>query len=164
MTSPLQPPSSLLDRLTLWLATGLGVGWLPVSPGTFGSLWGIPIAWGLDCADLSGPVHGLTLLVLLLPGIAICGRAAHILGLKDPSPVVYDELASLPLAFVAVDFTWPRLAVAFVLFRVLDVLKPWPISRLERLPGGLGIMADDALAGLLTSGLLWASLRFAGFP
>lgn len=151
------PHASPVDRIALWIATGLGVGWLPLVPGTFGSLWGIAIAWGLSLSGWPLVGQGGVLAAVCLAGVPICSRAAAVLGLKDPSPVVYDEFASLPLAFLAVGFTWPLAAAAFVLFRLLDITKPWPIRALERLPRGWGIMADDVAAGVLTGLLLRAA-------
>lgn len=149
---------TIWDRLTLALATGLGLGRLPAVPGTFGSLWGLLIGWGFASAELSPIAWAAATVGLCLMGVPICGRAAVLLGRPDPGAVVYDEFASLPLAFVAVEFT-PTIALAgFVLFRILDMTKPWPISRAERLPRGWGIMADDIVAALLTAVLLWAAV------
>jgi phosphatidylglycerophosphatase A len=146
---------STLDRITLLLATGLGVGWLPYSPGTFGTVWGLPIGWGLDRSGWDVATRGALLVVGFAIGVPICGRAARLLNLKDPGPVVYDELSAMPLAFVAVPFNLTTAIAGFLLFRFLDIWKPWPIRRLEHLPGGLGIMSDDVCAGLVTALILW---------
>lgn len=89
-------------------------------------------------------------------GIPICGRAAIDLGRKDPGPVVWDEFATVPLVFLFVPFAWPWIAViGFVLHRVFDIAKPWPCNRLETLPGGLGIVADDVVAAFYAGISLW---------
>jgi phosphatidylglycerophosphatase A len=149
------PRSSDLDRLVLALATGLGVGRIPFAPGTFGTLWGFVIAWGLALTGRPLVWQGVALAGIALLGVPVCSRAAKLLGIKDPSAVVYDEFASLPLVFLFVRLNWPNAIAAFLIFRLLDVTKPWPIRRLEHLPGGWGIMADDLAAGLATGAILW---------
>lgn len=165
--SPATDPAAVLrphgaDRLVLLLATGLGVGRLPASPGTFGSLWGLPLAMGLEPLKATPTVYTLSLAALLLAGVPICGRAARLLELKDPGPVVYDEFASLPLAFIGVGLSWPVLIGGFLLFRLFDIWKPWPLRRMEQFPGGWGIMADDMGAALLAGVALWLLTGHAG--
>jgi phosphatidylglycerophosphatase A len=158
-----QPESrSVGDRLLLAAATGLGAGYLPGSPGTFGSLWGLAIAWGLATAGLSGGWWAAACLPLLAAGVPICGRASRLLGGSDPTAVVYDEYASFPLAFVLVDVSPISALVAFLFFRLLDIAKPWPIRAGEHLPRGWGIMADDVLAALLAAPLTWGVLHLWG--
>lgn len=161
---PRGEPQSPLERLTLALATGLGVGYSPIGPGTIGSLWGLAIAGGLSAAGLSGVTLGLVCLPLVLVGVPICGRAARLLGRKDPRAVVFDELAALPLAFLGVDFTLHSAVVAFFTFRLFDITKPWPVSRMERWPGGWGVMADDVAAALLAAPLVWALVEVSVLP
>jgi len=135
------------DRLALLVATGFGAGYGPIAPGTWGSIPGIVLAWALS--TLWGPwVELAGVAVVAAVGVWAAGRAAAYVGAKDPGLVIVDEIAGqmLTLAFLA-----PRpgvLAAGFVLFRLLDVWKPWPARRLEDLPGGTGIMADDLAAGL----------------
>lgn len=151
---------SILDRLAVALATGLGVGFIPWAPGTFGSLWGIALYWLI--ASWSLPiVIGVSLPFIVL-GIPICSRAARLLGKHDPGSVVYDEIAAfwvvyLPtLAFSMEPPTWTVAIVGFVLFRFFDILKFWPCRRLEKLPDGLGIMSDDLAAGVYAGVILLA--------
>jgi phosphatidylglycerophosphatase A len=151
-------PLSAVDRICMVLATGFGIGLIPGSPGTYGSLWGLAIAAGLDRLAWSPVAHLATLAALLLLGVPICQRGAAVMGLKDPGPVVYDEFLSLPLAFVAVPFRWETALAGFALFRLFDITKPGPVRRLEQLPGGWGIMADDLGAGLLAALVLWAAV------
>jgi len=145
-----------IEVVTLAVATGLGFGFCPVSPGTCGSLWGLAIAWGLSAAGAQGAVWGVVCAAICLAGVPICGRGARLLGQEDPGAVVYDELAALPLALLLTDVTTPTLIAAFVWFRVFDIAKPWPVSWAERLPGGWGIMADDIVAALLAAPCVWA--------
>lgn len=149
---------------SLLVATCGWVGRIPFAPGTFGSLVGLPLslATGTAAAWLATRFGGgfaatvgieaalLGLLALL--GIPVCTRAARLLGGKDPGPVVLDEALAVPVVLLAVplaDRGLVVLAAAFVLFRLFDILKPPPVRQLERLPEGLGIMADDQGAAAL---------------
>jgi len=119
---------------------------IPVAPGTFGSLWGPPLAWGFQ--QLPQGVELLLSVLVLVIGVPICGRAARVLGQEDPGSVVFDEIAAFPLVFAAVPVNGPTALLGFAWFRLFDIWKPWPASRLDKLHGGLGIMADDAAAGV----------------
>ncbi len=138
----------------VWLATGLGVGLALPAPGTFGALWGLPIAWAYSCLPASVGV-GVAVAVVLV-GVPICRRAAADLGKKDPGPVVWDEFATVPLVFLLVPMgsVWVA-AIGFALHRLFDITKPWPCKRLERLPGGWGIMLDDVAAAFYAALVLW---------
>ncbi len=145
------------DILILIVATGAGVGWTPLFPGTVGSFWGILIACGLDYAEVGLPASCLLLSGLVAIGIPICTRAARLLQRPDPAAVVYDEYVSLPIAVLFVPMTPVNLMIGFVSFRLFDITKPWPIRRMERLPEGWGIMADDVLAALMASIVTWGT-------
>ena len=162
-TGPNPQPGS---RWLLWLAQGFGVGRIPIAPGTFGSVvgvvwFGLLLATGRWWLLLLGTVTGLALSVWL------CGVAEKILGQKDPSSVVLDEIAAMPVCFLAAvgcvgfkssslpslgDFfcgnRWLWMVGAFALFRFFDVLKPWPVRQSQALPGGWGITVDDVLAAV----------------
>lgn len=144
---------TLLDRFTLLMATGFGVGRLPRAPGTFGSLLGLPLAWGL--LKLPPLWQYVAVPVLFAIGVPICGRAARLLHSKDPGGVVFDEIAAIPLMFLFVPFRMKFMIVGFLLFRLFDIWKPWPCRAVERLPGGLGIMADDFVASVYATATLW---------
>jgi phosphatidylglycerophosphatase A len=135
-----------LDPAVL-LATCGGLGRIGVAPGTFGALAGLAAAFGLARAGLPPFVEIAVLVAVNLIGIPCCTRAARLLGLgKDPGTICYDEAASLPLALLALPVAARSplsLAAAFALHRLFDISKPFPCRRLERLPAGLGIMADD---------------------
>jgi phosphatidylglycerophosphatase A len=123
-------------------------------PGTVGSLAGLPLVWGIQHVGfpLAEPFAAV---VLFLVGIPICSAGARLLGAKDPGAVVFDEIAAFPVLFLGMPLNLATGVVGFVLFRVFDVLKPWPVRRLERLPGGLGIMADDFAAAVYGAAGLW---------
>ena len=154
-----KPAASATDRLLIPIATGLGVGLAPVAPGTWGSLWGLPLVYGMQAALLSPATYAAASLALILLGVAACNAATRHFGRKDPPQVVIDEIAAFPLVFAATDFDWLTAVLGFVRFRILDVWKPWPIRRLARLPGGWGVMADDLLAGVLAGAMLWGGMR-----
>ena len=129
------------------LATGFGTGYLPIAPGTWGSLPGLALAWGLSRLA-GGWAVALGAGFLALAGVWAAGRAEILLNEKDPGPVVVDEIAGQMVTLLFLPLGARILLIGFLLFRTLDVLKPWPANRLEDLPGGSGIMADDLLVGL----------------
>ena len=173
-------PSSVA-RSADWLAPSVlaatcgGIGRIAVAPGTFGAAVGVGLslasgsaaAWITERFLAGGPavapaVEATLLAAINLAGVPICSRAARRIGRgTDPGAIVYDEAASLPLGLLAVPLADRQplmLAAAFVLHRIFDIWKPFPCRRLEHLPAGLGIMADDWgaaawMAGLLTIGL-----------
>ena len=146
--------------MILALATGLGTGSIPKAPGTFGSLLGLALAWGIGHLSFWSQVVAAA--GVFLVGIPICERGARLLGLKDPGAVVFDEIAAFPTLFLFVPFGPASAVLGFLLFRVFDITKPWPACRLEKLPGGLGIMADDLMAGIYAGAGLWCIARW--FP
>jgi phosphatidylglycerophosphatase A len=147
---------STADRLALLLGQWFGTGLAPKAPGTVGSLGALPLFWGMK--DFPGAIYWSATVVLSLVGIAISERCAKVLDDKDPSSVVIDEVAGVLIALGLVASSPPHiLAVAWVLFRVLDISKPWLIDKAQYLrPSGLGIMADDILAGLVAGAIAWA--------
>jgi phosphatidylglycerophosphatase A len=143
---------SLADQGVVLLGTGLGVGFIPFAPGTFGSLWGPVLIWGVQQAQWSGPVIAIVAVLSTLIGIPICTRSSRALGKHDPGSVVYDEIAAfwivyLPILIMDKPMSWKLAGAGFVLFRIFDIAKPWPVNRLEKLPDGTGIMLDDLAAG-----------------
>ncbi len=148
------PPSepSLTSTFAAILATGFGIGLIPFAPGTFGTLLGIPLAWGVGQL----PSVGWRLLAVAgvcAIGIPVCTAAARRLGgQKDPGAIVFDEIASLPITFWLVPIDSVAVVVAgFLLHRLFDITKPPPARQLERLSTGLGIMADDWIAGIYSN-------------
>lgn len=136
-------------RFAVWLATGWGIGLVTPAPGTIGGLWGLPLSW----AVLQLPSVSSQFFVIVLIGIAsvaVCGTAARVLvGSKDPQSIVLDEIAALPIVYLGVPMTGVAVWVAgWLLFRLFDIIKPPPTRQFEKLPGGLGIMADDWVAAV----------------
>lgn len=128
------------------LATGFGTGYLPRAPGTFGTLVGVPIAWLL--AGLPTAARAAVILVLFAVGLPVCGGQARELGRHDPREIVWDEVVGLQLALFFSARNLGFYLLGFIFFRLFDILKPPPLAGLERLPGGVGIMADDVGAGV----------------
>ena len=142
-----------LDAAALFLATGFGAGRLPAAPGTWGSLVGLLLAWGGSW--LPWEYRLVAAGAGLLAGVPLCGRAAQLLGRADPPSVVWDEIVGVLWTMLFVPFGPGTAVLGFLLFRLFDVTKPWPIHRFEKLHGGLGIMADDLAAALGAGGSLW---------
>lgn len=139
------------------LALGFGLGLAPVAPGTFGTLAALPFLAAL--LWLPATVYAVMVSIITIAGIWICGRVAKDVGVHDHAAIVWDEIAGFLIAVVPVTIGVEvynlliDLVFLFVLFRLLDALKPWPISLLDRqLGGGLGIMADDVAAGAAAAG------------
>lgn len=141
------------DRLIEILATGLYFGKSPKAPGTVGTLWGIPLAWGLV---KTGPFLYMGATVLLaVAGIFIAQHHENRLGVHDSGEIVFDEIVGFLITMVWIPLTWQSLLAGFVLFRILDAAKPPPIKQVDqRIQGGLGVMADDIVAGIIANVLL----------
>lgn len=145
----------------VWVATGGGVGNLPVAPGTAGSALGVGLMVGLRWLPFEPPLvwaaSAGAVLFILGVGVWSASRAEAYFGRTDPEAVVVDEVAGQMLALLASPgATWKGLLAGFVLFRLFDVFKPFPARRLERRPGGWGIMLDDVAAGAYSGVTLWA--------
>jgi phosphatidylglycerophosphatase A len=156
--------STVLRSPVHLLAFGFGTGLAPVAPGTFGTLVGIPFWFALAWLPIWAYV--LATLALFAAGCAICGASARRLGVHDFGGIVFDEVvgylvSALPLLWLSLPL-WMGLGAAFVLFRLFDIWKPWPIRALDRhVEGGFGIMLDDLVAGLFAALLLAAGGHFA---
>lgn len=153
------------DRVLLWLALGFGSGRLPKAPGTFGSVLGL--FWLLFVFSLPSVWLALVVVLASIPaGAWICTEAERILNQHDPGCIVIDEILALPVAGLgwvtwrwgqgqsSTFHPWPSLAetvlwlvTIFILFRIFDIAKPWPVGVSQKLPKGWGVMADDVLAG-----------------
>jgi len=141
----------------LFLSSGAYVGNIPFAPGTFGSLWGIPIWFLLSKANVW--VSVLVLVIFVALAIWICDQAQRLIEEKDPGCIVIDEISGMMLSFTGVPFNPLSLVAGFVIFRLLDIFKPFPIRTVERkVAGGAGIVLDDLAAGLLTNMILRLAL------
>jgi phosphatidylglycerophosphatase A len=147
-------------RLGLFIATFGYVGYAPVAPGTFGSAAGLLVFFGVRATG-SVAVELAAIVVLFAIGIWSGTEAEHHFGGLDPGPIVLDEVVGMLITLALLPVSLGGALAGFFVFRVLDVVKPWPAGRFERLPGGLGVMADDGMAAiygnLLMQGLLWAA-------
>jgi phosphatidylglycerophosphatase A len=139
-------PSGALGLCARILATGFGSGYAPFAPGTAGSAVGLLLYWPLQRFGLSAV--GAASAVGFVLGTLAADRVARETGLEDPSIVVVDEIVGMWISLAGVSFSPVTAAAGFVLFRIMDVVKPWPARDFERLHGGLGIMADDVMAGV----------------
>ncbi len=139
-----------------FLALGFGSGLIRPAPGTWGTLAGVPLYLAVVHYISPFSVTYLVLIALLfLLGIYLCGRAAKDVGVHDHGAIVWDEIVGLLITFVWVPPTLVNLIIGFLLFRLFDIVKPWPIKLLDRhVHGGFGIMIDDVLAGVFACTLL----------
>ena len=152
-----------MDKLLMTIATGLGLGYLPIAPGTWGTLLAFPIQFLLLSLSLTPLPYALTLLGLFLLGVGAAGSAEKIMDRADPGLVVIDEVVGMLIGLIGVPFTLPAWVLAFLLFRFFDILKPFPIRLIDRrCHGGVGIMLDDVLAGVYTLGVMHLAIRL--FP
>lgn len=168
------PPAGERLRLPAWFSVGVArlgpIGKIPFAPGTWGSLAGVGYV-AMVCWPL-GALYGTALAVVLAAlAVPICTEAEVRLGRSDPGEIIFDEFAALPFCFLgwgqagwAIGPTWTLLLAGFLGFRLFDIAKPLGIGRLQSLPRGWGVVADDLAAALLTCGLLhagaWAWPRF----
>jgi phosphatidylglycerophosphatase A len=152
---------ALLSSPAGWLACGFGSGLAPVAQGTFGSLAAI-LPW-LLLRQLSLPINLLVIAIGFAIGVWACDVAGRALGVDDHRSLVWDEFIGQWIALLpALLAPWWAVVVGFILFRLFDVWKPWPIRWLDRhLKGGMGVMVDDVVAGLFAAILLWLVLHLA---
>jgi phosphatidylglycerophosphatase A len=148
-------PASIWRNPIHFLAFGLGSGAAPKAPGTFGTLAAIPL-W-LLFADLPILSYIAVVVVASLVGIWLCGQTSKDLGVHDHGGIVWDEFVGLWITYIALPEGWVWVLFGFLLFRLFDIWKPWPIGWADRkVNGGLGIMLDDILAGFMALGVLQA--------
>jgi len=147
------------EKLIKLLATGFGAGLAPFAPGTIGTLVGVGIC--LICWPFPWLLRLLIVIFLLVLAIYIAERAEQVYRKKDDQRIVIDEIAGFQVAMLPVAITGLHLLVGFVLFRIFDILKPFPLRDLQKMPGGLGIVLDDVAAGIY-AGVLMLLLVFFG--
>jgi len=144
---------TLSEKTALMVSTGLGTGYFPEAPGTAGSAVGIFLGWALSFLS---PGAGLLIIIV----IAIIGSWAGditemVLAEKDPGIVVIDEIVGMAISMWCIEPSWLSMAGLFLLFRLFDIWKPFPVRNMEEMfPGGIGIIMDDVLAGVYAN-ILW---------
>jgi phosphatidylglycerophosphatase A len=143
----------VIARLGLVIATVFGVGYAPVAPGTFGSAAGLLVWWLLPG---STAVQAVAIVAIFAAGSWGGNIAERHFGRTDPGQVVIDEVMGMLITLWLNPVGWRGALAGFLLFRVFDVIKPWPANRLEQLHGGVGVMADDAMAAIYAN----LALRF----
>jgi len=139
----------------------LGSGYSPFAPGTAGTIVGIPVY--LVFSFFPRPVLLLSVVALCFLAVYLSGEAERMFGEKDPSAIVIDEIAGLQVALFLVAPSLSHVAAGFVLFRLFDVMKPFPARLCERLPGGYGVVTDDLVAGLYANLSLQLLILFMPF-
>ncbi len=136
-----------------YAAFGFGSGFAKKAPGTMGTLAGIPIYLLTSAGGF--PVYVTLTVIFSLLGIYLCGETAKALGVHDHPGIVWDEIVGFMVTMLLVPFSWSAVLVGFILFRFFDIIKPWPISYIDKhVEGGLGIMLDDLLAGIVSALIL----------
>jgi len=150
-----------MTRLAVFLSSAGYTGFVPFAPGTAGSIVGLGAYALMRWADATTLAELLVIVALIAVGVWSATFAERHFGLDDLGPVVIDEVAGMLISLAFTSVGWTGAVAGFVLFRLFDIVKPYPAGRLERLPGGLGIMADDAMAGIYANlalrALLWAA-------
>lgn len=142
-------------------AFGFGSGLIPLMPGTFGSLAAIPLLAGMHLLNDYWFI-GITLVSFVL-GIKICQKASDAMGIHDHGSIVWDEVVGMMVTFLFIPINITNLIIGFILFRLFDILKPWPIRMFDKnVHGGFGIMIDDIVAGLMACACLHVLLYYVG--
>lgn len=150
----MRPPQAF----ALAVATALGVGYVPYAPGTFGSAVGLLLWWALPSSPLA---QAAAIVAIFVIGSWSGSVAERHFGREDPGQVVVDEVAGMLVTLFLVPVGWIGAIFGFFLFRISDIIKPYPANRLERLPGGIGIMADDVMAAVYANLVLRVTLAIA---
>ncbi len=151
---------SLKNKLIKLIATFFYVGKFPFAPGTLASLIGLLL---LVCVARVSFFAFFLFIILVALGFYCSGKAEKLIGRKDPGEIVIDEVCGVFLVFLAVPLNLGFLLTGFILFRFFDIVKPFPLKRLEKLPGSFGIMFDDLLAGVYANLILQILIRFQAF-
>ena len=146
-----------LGKASMIVSSWFGVGLLPVAPGTFASLAGLPLV--VFNSHAAQPIAAIFVLCFIAFAIWASGLTQKLLGCMDPPQVVIDEVGGTLVALFGVPVSWLTFSLGFLLFRIFDIVKPFPVNRVEALKGGKGIVLDDLLAGIYAN----LCLRFVLF-
>jgi phosphatidylglycerophosphatase A len=152
---PIPHPQSPIPVFPLAIATVFGIGYAPIAPGTFGSAAGLLLWWLLPASTAT---HAIVIVALFAVGSWSGNVAERYFGRTDPGQVVIDEVMGMLITLFLNPVGWIGAILAFFLFRIFDVIKPYPSDRLERLHGGVGVMADDGMAAIYANLVLRAAL------
>jgi len=160
MTTSPPDPKFLLAHPAHLIAFGFGSGLAPKAPGTVGTLLGLPLYWLIVAAAPDLPNQVIFLAAMFLLGVWACGKTGRALGVADHGGMVWDEIVAFALVLLFTPAGWVWVVLAFALFRLFDILKPWPIRVADRhLKNGFGVMFDDLLAAgfaiAVIKGLQW---------
>ncbi|HCO26264.1 phosphatidylglycerophosphatase A family protein [Gimesia maris] len=160
---------NIKKQTILLCATGLGIGWIPRAPGTFGSLLGPPLVAGLLWFHPGWPVYLLVSVIIFLLGVYFCDQGAKLLGIDDPGCIVFDEIGAFTVVLLPafhlelnLRFFWVSV-IGFLWFRLFDIWKPWPVRYFDRIHGGWGIMTDDYVAAVYAAICLYVTLILLGW-
>jgi phosphatidylglycerophosphatase A len=155
--------NTAIDSRSVWtnpihfIACGFGIGLSPIMPGTLGTLLGV--LFYLILLQFSFPMYLFLVLLMNIAGVYLCGRFNRDLKTQDHPAAVWDEIATFPIVMIAIPFTWYYLLLGFVLFRFFDIVKPFPISYLDKhVHGGFGVMLDDIVAALFSWVILFITM------
>ena len=149
----------LKDKLIILLASGGFCGFSPKAPGTVGSILALPLCYGIS--KISAAAGTIIIFFFIIIGTWVAHTAEKSLSQTDPGCIVIDEMAGLMVTFIYIPFTVATALMGFIIFRLLDILKPFPISWIEKkMTGGPGIMADDIAAGILGNTVLRLIISF----
>jgi len=152
-----QPASESRPLVGLAIATVFGVGYAPIAPGTFGSAAGLVVWWLLPSSPAA---QAVAIVVIFCAGSWGGSVAERYFGRTDPGQVVIDEVLGMLITLFLNPVGWTGAFAGFFLFRIFDVIKPYPANRLEQLHGGIGVMADDAMAAVYANLVLRAALHW----
>lgn len=148
-----------MTRAAVFVATVGYIGYAPIAPGTFGSAAGLALFVLLRAVGIPW-LEPAAIAVLFAAGAWAGNHAERFFGGIDPQPVVIDEVLGMLLTLMLVPVTWAGALLGFFVFRALDILKPWPARQLENLHGGVGVMADDAMAAVYGNALMWIAVWY----
>jgi phosphatidylglycerophosphatase A len=151
---------NLRNAVIITLSTFFFIGYLPFIPGTFGSLASILLFYFIKDNVI---IFALCTSTLIIIGLWIAGEAEKIFDKKDSKYIVIDEASGMLISLIGVPYDIKLVIIAFILFRILDTLKPYPAGKSQGLKGGLGVMSDDIIAGLYTNIIIQLALRLASF-
>ncbi len=149
------------EKLITFLATGFGAGLVPFAPGTAGTFVGVLIC--LIFLPFPWIIRLTAVLALLALSVYVAQQAENIYQKKDDQRIVIDEIIGFQITMLPVEINILNICAGFVLFRIFDIVKPFPIKNLQRLPGGWGIVADDVAAGIYAGAVLWLLIYFLKF-